>query len=562
MRLVKFSFPLLLGLMALLNANAQVQGEELIAKPDTIKREISTIEVAEQTTTTQSDSTEIQRDLPQAEIEAKSAEKDSLKAEIIPAPEVEIAVASPDTDKVKNEGVEEAEETIKAEPDTIAPETAIIEAELIAEKLDTMPLEPIVLSPELASEYIGNLIGRKDLWRKTDDSLKLSLRRLIDHYSEPFDSVNYRLLQFPFDSIKFNPAELVQNDTLPIKWLSKSMFIIDTVALEKEPFIIQRTIVKQVIDPSTLQLFDVMPDIKEKIESYLQAKDTIVEKVLDYKYIESKKLQLYEYSDKRITPSILPRGSTRPARFIADSTKLVIPKIKKGLLAQEDSPFLFIPSERMTDSLRVAVKTLSSFTNKRDSIELNINDLVGRSTPLWLTSGSDDLHRYWVKNSKNDSITIWIGNPSKYDLVLILEEDVSVERFEKRLVDDIPFTSAKPDRSLAKLSPLKEIPVFWDYGLVSSYSLNQNYLSNWARGGESSLASMLDINAKANYTNKEAKTRWSNSGRVRYATTRTKEQGFRTNTDIIEINSQYNKVMREKIDFSTVLYFKTQVAKG
>jgi len=73
---------------------------------------------------------------------------------------------------------------------------------------------------------------------------------------------------------------------------------------------------------------------------------------------------------------------------------------------------------------------------------------------------------------------------------------------------------------------------------------------------------MLDINTKSEYNNKETKIKWVNTGRLRYGTTWTDDQGFRTTTDIFEINSQYNKVIREKIDFSSVLYFKSQVAKG
>lgn len=539
MRPIKYSMLLLLGILASINAFPQDEEVAVVAIPDSVS---------------------VYSNLPEGEVEGIVAQKDTIITESKIIHNEDSVVTKPDTAKVKAEVVETILAPVK--PDTIPAEITSIEYEQVAAKTDTVVIEPIVFTPASASEYIGNLIDRKDLWRKSDESMRLSLKRLIDHFNEPFESVNNRLLQFPYESVKYKQYEVSQNDTLPLRWLNKSMFIIDTVALEKEPFILQRTIVKQVIDQSSLQLLEFMPDMKERIESILQPKDTIVEKVVDYTYLQSKNIRVYEYTEKGITPTITPRGNYRSPRFIADSTKLVIPKIKKGLIAQDDSPFLFIPSEKMTDSLKVAVKTLSSYTSKRDSIKLNINDLVGRTTPLWLSSGRDDLHRYWVKNSKNDSITIWIGNPSKYDLVLVLEDEVSVERFEKRLIDDIPFTTAIPDRSLAKLRPLKEIPVFWDYGLASSYSLNQNYLSNWARGGESSLASLLDVNAKANYNNKEAKTRWSNSGRIRYATTRTKEQGFRTNTDILEINSQFNKVMREKIDFSSVLYFKTQVAKG
>ena len=78
---------------------------------------------------------------------------------------------------------------------------------------------------------------------------------------------------------------------------------------------------------------------------------------------------------------------------------------------------------------------------------------------------------------------------------------------------------------------------------------------------------MLDINARARYTNKETKEQLTNSARLRFGTIGTIEPGFkvnniRTSTDIFEVNSQYNRRILDKFDFSSILYFKTQLAKG
>jgi hypothetical protein len=154
-----------------------------------------------------------------------------------------------------------------------------------------------------------------------------------------------------------------------------------------------------------------------------------------------------------------------------------------------------------------------------------------------------------------------MGNPTKNDLTIILEEDINVHRMEKVVADDIPFTLVKPERSLVKVEPLKPIPVFWSYKLSSSFALNQTYLSNWVKG-ENSLSSVLDILGTGKYTNSEAKTEWTNSGRLRYGNIITQENGSRTTTDIFELNSQYNKVIKEKIDFSAIFYMKNQIAKG
>jgi hypothetical protein len=319
----------------------------------------------------------------------------------------------------------------------------------------------------------------------------------------------------------------------------------------------------RVIDSLSFSMFELKQDEKELIESLLEVKDTITENIIDKKYLESKNIQLYEITDKGITPSIRYREGFRPYRFNNDSTELVMIRIRKAIVGSDGSPFRIVSSSRITDSLKTAIETLTAYTYNRDSILININNKQGKKTPMWLTTGKEDLYRYWIKNSKNDSITIWIGNPSKREIMLTLEEDVSVERFERRMVDDIPFTTARPDRKLVKLKPLREIPVRWNYGIKGAYSLNESFFSDyWAQGGESSLTSVLDINAQLEYSNKESKLNWATTGRLRYGTTWTDDNGFRTSTDIVEINSQYNKVLREKIDLSSTFYMKSQVAKG
>ena len=61
---------------------------------------------------------------------------------------------------------------------------------------------------------------------------------------------------------------------------------------------------------------------------------------------------------------------------------------------------------------------------------------------------------------------------------------------------------------------------------------------------------------------KRPKPNGSIPGRLQYANIISEENGLRTNTDMLELNSQYNKVLKEKFDFSALFYFKTQIARG
>jgi hypothetical protein len=266
--------------------------------------------------------------------------------------------------------------------------------------------------------------------------------------------------------------------------------------------------------------------------------------------------------NKTLRPPLLHLNANKSVKFLPDSSAVVISSFTPVLIAGEDTPFYIVPGRNMPDSLRLAVETLLDYTYDRDSILLHFYDVRGRKTPFWLSTGSDDLYRYWVKNNDLDSITIWLGNPSKFDIRFVLEDDVSVERMQVISSEHLTIINKQPERTLMPIRPLKEIPVLWNYGLAGSFSLNQNYLQNWARGGQSSLSGMVDLRAEAKYTNKETNVTWTNYQRLRYGSNRTKEQGYRTTADILEFGSQYNKRITEKLDFSAVLYGMSQVANG
>ncbi len=448
----------------------------------------------------------------------------------------------------------------------------------------------IVFTTKSASEYIGKLLKNKDLWRSGRDTVKLSLARLIEHFHEPFDSVDNRLSSFPYNSVEILEKDIVRYDTIPFRWLNDSTLITDSPELTKDPFIVQKTIVQKYVDSllvlssdsteevnytrDTLAfLYDTIfqekvaegreEDTLEKLrKTVLVKQDTLTEILIDSSFLESENIPLYRYSEGRLIPSYPLNSARSSARFYPEAGRIIISDTITKMVADAASPFHIVPGDNMPDSLMKAVETLLAFTWERDSVLLYFNDIRGRRTPFWLTSGDDELYRYWVKNHKNDSITLWMGNPSKYDISLVLEQDVNLNRMQKLDVDNIPITKVQPEFDLAELEPLEEIPVYWDYNFSTSFSLNQTYLSNWSKGGENSFSSLLDIQGGAIYTDTKAKTKWTSSGRLKFGNIITEEYGLRTNTDMLEFNSQYNKEIKEKIDFSAVFYMKNQLAKG
>ncbi len=434
--------------------------------------------------------------------------------------------------------------------------------EQIPAEADVLPDTMIVFSPEQASGYIQKIVEGEDIWKPEGEQMKASLRRLAEHFNEPIDSVISRLTAFEYDSVFFEVSHVMQNDTLPVRWLTESTFFVDTLVLEREPFITRETIYINTVPVKVNPVNDTLPVFGVDKDSVRIERDTIRETVIDTLFLNSKGVQVHQVEEERVIPPMLPPNSHQQVRFQRDSASVIVSTPRRALVANPDSPFYILPDDRMADSLYHAVNTVVSYTEVRDSVLVFISDIDGQQTPLWLSAIEQEMQRFWVKNEARDSITLWVGNPFRNEIKLLLEDNVSVERREKIGMDDVPVTSLRPNLSLVPMKPSEEIPIFWQYGFSSTFTLNQTYFSNWARGGESSYAGNLDVKGSADLNDKEKKIRWTNEARLRYGAIRTEEHGLRTNTDNLELNSKFNTDLREKLDFSSVFYFKTQVAKG
>ncbi len=447
---------------------------------------------------------------------------------------------------------------------------------------DSLSSDSIEFTPAAASAYIMDLLKMDGLWKTEDEPMKLSMARLVDHYSEPFDSVGNRLSAFNFDSIRLHPVAFIHYDTIPLNWLNDSTFIVDTLELDRGFFREEITIIEKPLEHSENDFNANLPELYELPDSISPAQDTINEVHLDsvsrdlivYEndtirevfidtvFLNSMNIQLYTIENRQASPPLLSPSSLRAVHFLPDSGKIVYSDTTHAIIADSLSPFYIVPNMKLTDSLKFAVEELISYTTERDSIPIFINDINGRKTPFWLGLGNEGMFRYWVKNFKNDSITIWVGNPSRNNISVFLEDDININRLSKWTVEDVPFTLAKPKTSLVKLEPLTKIPEYWEYKVSSTFAFNQTHLSNWAKGGESSISSVLDLKGEANYIDPKSKTKWISSGRLKYGSIITSENGLRTNTDMIELNSQYNKVINKNLDFSTIFYMKNQMARG
>ncbi|MDA3823942.1 MAG: DUF3078 domain-containing protein, partial [Bacteroidales bacterium] len=446
------------------------------------------------------------------------------------------------------------------ELDTISPDTL---------SLDMTSVDTIIFTTESASKYLRSLVEMDSLWRDNDTKVKYSLERLLNRVKEPFDSVSRRLTSFQFDSINFSKVAFVKSELHFLRWLNDSAFIFSKPNLDRDPFVVEKLIVMRedtlgshVPDtlPSSLNLLDSVKMVSDTIK---MVPDTILNMSIDFLYLDSMRVQLYTVSGHEIYPPIVIPEDMTYLTFLPDTSGLIFSDTTWALVANEESPFYILPNEKVADSLRYAVEKLLNYTLERDSVPLLFSDINGSDTQFWIGMGDEDLHRFWVKNYRNDSITLWVGNPSRRNISFFLEDEVNINRMKKRKVEDLPFTLVVPETSLAPMTPLNKLPKFWEFDLATSFAFSQTLLSQyWSKGGQSSISTLLDIKGEANYNNTEEKSKWINNVRIKYGSILSGGNGFRTNSDVFEINSQYNKLLKGKFDFSSTFYMKNQIAEG
>ncbi|MCK5137087.1 MAG: DUF3078 domain-containing protein [Bacteroidales bacterium] len=431
---------------------------------------------------------------------------------------------------------------------------------------ETPAVDSVSATPQFSTasawKYIHDITESRTIWKSKEDSVKHALERLLDHTTEPFDSVQQHLSGMDFHAIEVFIIDFLVRDSMRIRWLNDSTFIVDSLGWNMELFMKEKFETRNPVDFSSLAFSDFILDENGIPDTNLFIPDTLLIMIIDTAALETLQVPMYLYTSEQITPPLDDPEHRRSARISPDSTALVFTDTIASWIADNNSPFLFLAGENQLDSLQYALETLLAFNARRDSSRLLINDMYGRKTPFWITTGNNESQRFWVKNYKNDSITLWIGNPAKDEISLLLEDDIDFNRLVKQEMDHLPRVIPEPERSFVKTQMLESVPVFWDYEISAAYSFNQTYLSNWAKGGENSLTTMLDMTGAATYNNTKTKIQWINSARLKFGTLITEEHGLRKNNDLLEINSQYNKNKWGKVDLSASFYMKNQLAKG
>ena len=230
----------------------------------------------------------------------------------------------------------------------------------------------------------------------------------------------------------------------------------------------------------------------------------------------------------------------------------------------KNNPFWIYKYPWQGDSLAAAVKSLTDYLTERDSSIINFRGLGNSVIPVWLNSKRNTLKRYWLKNDIMDSVTVWVGSLDRNTIDLFLEEGIMFRRPSKQTnISEAQLNLREINTTgLHDVNKIYVKPRYWTLRSEANFVFNQALLSNWVKGGESSISTTMDITGFANYTNKNLQLSSSNFARLKYGLVYTNDNGVRKNLDLIETNSKLNHKAFGKVDFSATVLFKTQLTVG
>ncbi len=106
-----------------------------------------------------------------------------------------------------------------------------------------------------------------------------------------------------------------------------------------------------------------------------------------------------------------------------------------------------------------------------------------------------------------------------------------------------------------------EEPVqYWKKGGLAGFTFSQVTLHNWAAGGDNSISGNIILNAYANYN--KASVSWENNFDIGYGLLKQNEDIARKTDDRIEFTSKYGRKINDKLFYSGLLNFRTQMTPG
>ena len=250
------------------------------------------------------------------------------------------------------------------------------------------------------------------------------------------------------------------------------------------------------------------------------------------------------------------------SKYISEQTDLRIKAYTKSV-ESHNYQVLAVYNDKavgiVNDSLRIALRYLTVHA-EADSSLVRLVNLKDEKTEFWTANRHMKPIRMFLKNAQNDSLSVVLISNGKGELKLVIDDGIKLTRFAETQRRTITFETQAPDKKLRKVKLNKIVYPAWTLRGNGSFGFTQTSLSNWAKGGESSMTLLMMSKYDANYS--KDKVKWENSGEFRYGISKSKTRGLEKNDDKIEFQSRFGYSAFKKWFYSAEANFRTQVAKG
>jgi len=213
----------------------------------------------------------------------------------------------------------------------------------------------------------------------------------------------------------------------------------------------------------------------------------------------------------------------------------------------------------VNDSIERSLQILTNYVNA-EQLSFWFHNSAEDSIQVFLSNSTPSQSRMFVKNEQNDSLGIRIKVLDRNAVQMLIDDGVTFTRFSERQKRDVSFEPLRIPSSLDKVDKRFKVITPWVLGGDGNFGFTQTYVSNWKKGGKSSLATLLVLKGFANYSS--AKTSWENSLEIRNGWLKPAEDGIQKNDDKFEFITRYGIQAYKKWYYSLEMDFETQLFNG
>jgi hypothetical protein len=423
-------------------------------------------------------------------------------------------------------------------------DTAVV-AEHVVRQVKASPVpgisgpQDVHLDHAASLRFLEKMYSTPSMWKRNNDPLREALRSLVWLSSRP-----------PADTlIKYLSGYGYENIRVPVE----NYYVFDSVRIILPDMQVDTAAADSVAGhPVTEEMFIKAGRKLEKVKLSADSKPVLKNDTL--RLNDSVYILMQDF-----IPVRLPHATNDTIVLVITDT------LPEASLYRSEFPFRYLRNPYVTDSLEAAVTSLISYLEARDSVQVKIMSEKGRGADIWLNGRSDNLIRFWLPDGEEDSVTVWVGNPMRNTISLKAEEGVLFRKqvWHDRYVDTHVNVTTAMEQNLRRVALSKIKTNLWKFKTDLSYLLSQGVVSNWAKGGENNISSVLDVTSAVNYNNKVTSVNSATTARFALGLQASgKYGGIRKNLDILEINAKVNHKAFGKFDLSGLFQMKTQFLPG